>query len=421
MPDDNRTQGPSNDAPRDPLDDLIYPILNRDVPAESTRATARPAASNFTQRDPLDYLPSDADLRVEPPKATTLPTPANGRTKRQSGKRSRIRAFLIATLVLLTGYFVAERFELVKWFKLPSRQLASKELFDRASPAVVRVNVSNSRSEPIGHGSGFLVRDNSTVVTNFHVIDGAHSAEVVLKNGTKLSVKGVVAFDEASDIAVLSVDRGTTSDAGYLGLGPPELPSVGEHVYVIGSPKGYDYTLSDGIVSGHHEREGRSWIQITAPVSHGSSGSPVLSDDGSVLGVATWVDWGGQNLNFASPTRAITPLLGSDSKLRSFAELIADKKRLLAAMERQWIDQNIELHSRVRALDELPKSFHRLPSFWILKGNSYVIGRDERIVAYQNALALDDRNSQSWWLLGNAHASDASFIEFNKQFTTVRL
>lgn len=365
MPDDNRKQGPSNNVPRDPLDDLL----------------------------------TDADLQAESRKVETPSTTA----KRRSGKRSRFRAFLIATLVVLTGFLIAERFELRKRFKLPVQKLASKELFDRASPAVVRVNVCNSRSQPIGHGSGFFVRDDSTVVTNYHVIAGAHSAEVILKDGTTIPVKGVVAFNESSDVAVLSVERVTTSHTRHLDLGSKELPSVGEHVYVIGSPKGYDYTLSDGMVSGHSERDGRKWIQMTAPVSHGSSGSPVLGDDGSVLGIATWVDWSGQNLNFASPTRTIASLLDGESKFQSLPDLIAGLKQLLS-----WPREELENGNEAVAaglLISLSKSCHELPEFWVLRGHLYYRQREfvAAISAYSKAVTLDAQDSEVWWRIGSAH------------------
>ena len=365
MPDGNRTQGQSNDAPRDPLDDLL----------------------------------TDADLQAESRKVETSPTTAN----RGSGKRSRFRAFLIATLVVLTGFLIAEKFELRKRFKLSVQKLASKELFDRASPAVVRVNVCNSRSQPIGHGSGFFVRDDSTVVTNYHVIAGAHSAEVILKDGTTIPVRGVVAFNESSDVAVLSVERVTTSHTRHLDLGSKELPSVGEHVYVIGSPKGYDYTLSDGMVSGHSERDGRKWIQMTAPVSHGSSGSPVLGDDGLVLGIATWVDWSGQNLNFASPTRTIAFLLDGESKFQSLPDLIAGLKQLLSWPREELENGNEDLAASL--LNSLSKSCHELPEFWVLRGHLYYRQREfgAAISAYSKAVTLDDQDSEVWGRIGSAH------------------
>ena len=77
----------------------------------------------------------------------------------------------------------------------------------------------------------------------------------------------------------------------------------GQRVLVIGNPDGLEGTVSDGIISAF--RSGRSMIQITAPISPGSSGSPVLDETGQVIGMATLVSKEGQNLNFAISAEAI--------------------------------------------------------------------------------------------------------------------
>ena len=450
MPDDYRTQRPSNDAPRDPLDDLIAPILGRNVTPEARNVPTRPETPKQGPRNPLDDLIPDAELRAEASKAATR-FAVKDQARWHFLRSTPGRMFVILAIVLVAiGALIGEQFDGRRAWKgwserlfaegkrqvdpeakLPTREersmalvpakiLTPKELFASASPAVVRVNVYNARSKPIGHGSGFFVRDDSTVVTNFHVIDGANSAEVVLKDGAQLPVRGVEAADEASDIAILKVDHGNKNVIRYLTLGSNELPPVGGRVYVIGSPKGYDYTLSDGIVSGHHERDGRKWIQTTAPVSHGSSGSPVLSDDGSVLGIATWVDWGGQNLNFASPTAAITVLVRSNSKSQALPDLIAEKKFHLVTLRRGRQTEGDKAVARI--LDGLPKSFHQLSEFWILKGDiqradlekGIFDSRKDALAAYRQALLVDDENSDIWQRIGVTHDSLASMHEIHK-------
>lgn len=471
MPDDNRTPGPSNDAPRDPLDDLIAPILGRKVTPQPRNVPTLPESSKQSRRNPLDGLVTDAELRAEASKAAarslalnkgrrnplddlltdddlrTESAPASTRTKRlkddtpprtlQTARRGAFKGFVISLLVIgaLVGVkFVggqawnAWREQAPPKGKISNEaqsvrplekepvgssaatgKLSPKEVFDKLSPAVVRVNVYDARSKPIGHGSGFFVRDGATILSNRHVIAGASSAEVVLKDGTHLAVQGVEAVDETCDIAVLRVADAPKA-IRYLTLGPTILPPVGEHVYVIGSPQGYDYTLSDGMVSGHHERDGQRWIQMTAPVSHGSSGSPVLGEDGSVLGIATWVDWGGQNLNFASPCGAITTVMTSKSKFQSLADLFAEnKQRIVALRDKMWITGIAEV---ARILDSLPKSYRQLPEFWLLKGDIQKINvarkgifesSNEALASYHQALLVDEKESEIWARIGKMH------------------
>lgn len=188
--------------------------------------------------------------------------------------------------------------------------LTPEELYKKLSPSVVRVNVRNAQAELVGHGSGFFVRDDSTVVTNFHVIEDGHSAEVVLSDGTTLlPVLGVEAFDMQSDVAILRVSAEKQKKIRPLILGRDELPQPASKAYVIGSPEGLDNSFSDGSVSGHREMDGRTWIQTTAPISPGSSGSPLFNERGLVIGVATKSRVGGQNLNLALASLHLRKLL----------------------------------------------------------------------------------------------------------------
>lgn len=188
-----------------------------------------------------------------------------------------------------------------------------EELFARASSSVVRINVRDAKSESIGVGSGFFVRDDSTIVTNFHVIEGAHSAEVVLKDGTKFVVSEAESFDEKSDVAILHVVHDKTRKIRPLTFAL-ELPAVASKAYVIGAPAGLDNSFSEGSVSGHREISDRNWIQTTAPISPGSSGSPVFNERGLVIGMATMSRVVGQNLNFAIASRHIQEMLNNGAK-----------------------------------------------------------------------------------------------------------
>jgi S1-C subfamily serine protease len=156
----------------------------------------------------------------------------------------------------------------------------------------------------------FLISADGRIVTNHHVIAGAASAVVKLNNGAFFPVEGVIADDPEHDLAVTKVPG---KGLPYLNLEDSESLAVGQHVLAIGSPLGLENSVSDGIVSGIRNEDGKSWIQTTAPVSHGNSGGPLLVMNGKVVGVVTWKAGSGENLNFAAPSKLIAPLLSHSS------------------------------------------------------------------------------------------------------------
>jgi len=104
-----------------------------------------------------------------------------------------------------------------------------------------------------------------------------------------------------------------------LNIGDESEIGVGDLIYVLGSPEGLESTFSQGNISGTRRLDGRSLIQITAPISHGSSGGPVLNSAGEVIGIAVGALRAGQNLNFAIPVSdliSLTSALSSDRKAR---------------------------------------------------------------------------------------------------------
>ena len=183
------------------------------------------------------------------------------------------------------------------------------QLAKKALATTVSLEVRDGNGITLGRGSGFFVRRN-LIATNFHVIDGAALISVKLVN-TKVSysIEGVTAIDEPNDLALLKVP---VYDVTPLPLSDSDTVQVGETVYVAGNPKGLEGTFSDGIVSGRRDRYmGKERLQMTAPISPGSSGVPVLNRNGAVIGVSVsgYNPLYGQNLNFAIPSNALKALL----------------------------------------------------------------------------------------------------------------
>lgn len=192
----------------------------------------------------------------------------------------------------------------------------AKEIAKNCLPSTVSIIMEDQFKQPISLGSGFII-EKGVIVTNLHVIEGAKYG-YILENGSskKHNITGYYQIDRFNDLAVLSAP---TLVASPITISSKNQPEIGERIYAIGNPKGLSGTISEGIVSGIRDLDNKTLIQITAPISPGSSGGPVLNNKGEVIGVAVGTLSSGQNLNFAIPisillnlrknsTSSVTPL-----------------------------------------------------------------------------------------------------------------
>ena len=191
------------------------------------------------------------------------------------------------------------------------------QIAEKALAATVYLEMQDSNGLPLGFGSGFFVRDN-LIATNYHVIEGAArgTAKLVGQFST-YTIEGVTATDKTNDLALLKV---TVSGIKPLPLGDSDDVKIGETVYVAGNPKGLEGTFSDGIISSRRDPYTKERLQMTAPISPGSSGGPVLNSKGEVIGISFMTLVGGQNLNFAIPSRYLTELLPESKPAKPLAQ-----------------------------------------------------------------------------------------------------
>ena len=301
------------------------------------------------------------------------------------------------------------------------------ELIRRVKPSVVSVITYNAKGEVSVTGSGFFVRPGQ-VVTNLHVIEGAHRVEVRTfeGKGKTYAASGVVSVDEDGDLAVLGVEM--PAERSRVAELSEETPEEGERIFVIGNPLKLEGSISDGIVSALREvpNLGRI-VQFTAPISHGNSGSPLFNMKGQVIGIVTIRVVNGQNINLALGVSRVAET-SKGGRFLSFASFAA-RKRVAQSPEAvaDWWYRNglnsLWLGNYDSALDHFQNVVNRNPNraeAWIQVGYCQVKqGRNQdAIKAFQQALRLrpnsyeaHNKLGDAYYYAGNYHKAIESYVQ----------
>jgi hypothetical protein len=180
----------------------------------------------------------------------------------------------------------------------------------------------------VAQGSGFLV-DSSKLVTNAHV---ANSGKVFIELGAARLPTNVEKIDSLNDLAILSVDVEMTVKPLVLAS---VKPSPGDLIFAITNPEGLERTISQGVISANRQFSNRKLLQISTPISHGSSGGPIFNRDGQVVGIAVGTLEDGQNLNFAVPSELLTQPMSRGSPKPSDLDSVIDQITTVQAQQAQ--------------------------------------------------------------------------------------
>ena len=212
---------------------------------------------------------------------------------------------------------------------------STTEIAKSAIESTVSIIALDKNSQPLGYGSGFIIED-ELIATNVHVIEGSTSG-YVLVNGQvkKYIIDGYYSIDKSNDLVILKVS-GLKQKSMILSQG--SIPEIGERIFAIGNPKGFNGTFSEGIISGVRNFDQNQVLQITAPISPGSSGGPVLNQKGEVVGIAFATYSQGQNLNFAIPTQYLITLKNNLQPLK----LISTLKKSVSSLKTPNVKPNIK-------------------------------------------------------------------------------
>jgi Trypsin-like peptidase domain len=217
-------------------------------------------------------------------------------------------AFPLTVLLFLAGVVAAQSAR-------PHKDIPA--IAKAANGAIVSIITSDKDGKPVAQGTGFLISRDGRIVTNYHVIENGSSAIVKLPDGAFYVVDGVLASDKARDVAVIKAHG---RNFRTVTLGDSDRVQVGQPVVAIGNPLSLESTVSNGIISGIRtvEEEGGKFLQVTTPISPGSSGGPLFNMAGEVIGITTMYLKGGENLNFAIPINDAKRLLLTEfSKLQA--------------------------------------------------------------------------------------------------------
>lgn len=185
-----------------------------------------------------------------------------------------------------------------------------EQIYERIKKSVVLISSESDKGLITGLGSGFILDEGGIVATNLHVIDNAISLRIKTGDYRTLDIDGVVYFDPDNDIALLKIKKGS-ADVTCIPRGKTSDIKIGERIYTIGNPAGLEFSLSEGLISGKRDTDPidmrhRELLQITAPISPGNSGGPLLNNSGRVIGVTSMASKNDyQNLNFATPINLI--------------------------------------------------------------------------------------------------------------------
>gem|GEM_PF-1400351 len=308
-----------------------------------------------------------------------------------------------------------------------------KELVKKVEPAVVYIETCDKEKQFFHQCSGFFISSNGDVITNRHCLEDAYSGIIKTSDGKIYPIKQIVGVSQkGEDIIRISVDIPPSDKVKYLSFNP-SLPEKGERILVIGNPLGLEFTASEGMVSGIRvsdirdpytctfSEEEDKLIQISAPISHGSSGSPVVNLKGEVLGVAVSSIEEGQNLNFAVPSYYINKLQPVNKSLSELAGIISAEQSCYDGL------QDIDHGKYEDAIKKFNSAIDSKPdyaeAYFLIGFCYYSLGNYKKAAeAYKNAIRINPELYVGHSYLGLAYVELDQFDNAIKAFNnTIRI
>ncbi|WP_162241926.1 trypsin-like peptidase domain-containing protein [Paenibacillus sp. Leaf72] len=188
------------------------------------------------------------------------------------------------------------------------------ELSDR----VVYIEVFDQNNQAIASGSGVIVGAKGEIITNYHVIEGAHKAVIYTSDEVKYVSSTVLNADKDRDLALIKIDS-SNLNLPTVTIGDSSKLKLGESVVAIGSPLGFTNSLTSGVVSSKSRTvDGQNYIQISTPIDHGSSGGALFNLRGELVGITTALVESSAAINLAIPSTDVSTFLKKPQQSKSY-------------------------------------------------------------------------------------------------------
>jgi hypothetical protein len=214
-----------------------------------------------------------------------------------------------------------------------------EKMINHVLVASLQIEVFDKAGDKNGEGSGFLIDEQGIGVTNHHVLKSASSVLIKSNDGSQFTRIKILDFDETLDLVLFKIEAKKMS---ALKLSYSGTYKIGDKVYACGNSLGiFENSFTDGVISGiRHNDSGKRFLQISAPISPGNSGGPVVNNNGEVIGVAVASAIEGQNLNFAVPVNYVIGMLGNNRNM-TLAEYTAVSLEGTGHLVRESVDQTL--------------------------------------------------------------------------------
>jgi tetratricopeptide (TPR) repeat protein len=278
-------------------------------------------------------------------------------------------------------------------------------LVKKIQPAVVTVVAYDVNRKISNLGSGFFINNNGYLITNYHVLKGSYAADVKTYDGKAYPIELVVAESIPSDLVKVWVKIPESSIHSIPVTGTE--PSIAARVVLVGSPLGLEQTVSEGIISAIRELPVVGKVfQLSAPISPGSSGSPVVNMRGNVVGVASFQATKGQNLNFAVSSKGILDLRPAE-RPKTLSEWTYDYKIKTPKLVEKLCKEGFSFSIRGEfkdALNYFKEATEKSPNdmvAWYGLGSCYdgLERPEQAIEAFKQVIRIDPKNATSYFNL----------------------
>ena len=293
-----------------------------------------------------------------------------------------------------------------------SQNLSAEKIYKKVSDAVVVIHAYDFNNQLSKQGSGVVISEKGYVVTNYHVLAGCERLEI-LHNKEIVPYVDIIGIDVENDILILKIKE---KKFPAVKIGNSKSLNIGQRVYALGSPLGFENSISEGIISGlrNYGETGKNFIQITAGISSGSSGGAIVNGKGELIGISTLTIKEGQNLNFAIPIDVILSVeISSYSKNDSYKDFELFYKGNDALDKGNYQDAIKYYTSYIKKYPDHDGAYYN-------RGNSKAYLEDYRgsILDYNEAIKINPNYSNAYYNRGQSKSNlkdyRGAILDYNK-------